>query len=104
MKNNYFILLFSGAMGFDIWLELYQNDIFLVCGGPPCQAYLTDGKRLGTDDKHGQLYIPFIHAIEKIQPRFFVMKNEKGLLSITENNIFLLKSILDKFNKMVLHN
>ena len=58
------------------------NEVFAVVGGPPCQAYSTAGKRLGNDDVRGSLYEQFIHVVATLQPRFFVMENVKGLLSM----------------------
>ena len=58
------------------------NEVFAVVGGPPCQAYSTAGRRLGKDDVRGSLYEQFIHVVATLQPRFFVMENVKGLLSM----------------------
>jgi len=61
---------------------LAPGEIFAVVGGPPCQAYSTAGRRLGKDDVRGSLYEQFIHVVATLQPRFFVMENVKGLLSM----------------------
>jgi len=58
------------------------NEVFAVVGGPPCQAYSTAGRRLGSLDERGSLYEQFIHVVATLQPRFFVMENVKGLLSM----------------------
>jgi DNA (cytosine-5)-methyltransferase 1 len=85
-----------------------DEDIFAVVGGPPCQAYSTAGKRLGTEDNRGSLYLEFLHVIRELRPRFFVMENVKGLLSIdTEiqngvnvEKVPLLDVILSDFKKI----
>ncbi|MCL6616225.1 MAG: DNA cytosine methyltransferase [Anoxybacillus ayderensis] len=61
---------------------LSPGEAFAVVGGPPCQPFSTAGKRLGTNDPRGSLFMEFIHAIRVIRPRFFVMENVKGLLSV----------------------
>jgi DNA (cytosine-5)-methyltransferase 1 len=58
------------------------TEIFAVVGGPPCQAYSTAGRRMGSQDERGSLYEQFIHVVATLQPRFFVMENVKGLLSM----------------------
>jgi len=62
--------------------SLATGEAFAVVGGPPCQAYSTAGRRLGSDDVRGSLYEQFIHVVTTLQPRFFVMENVKGLLSM----------------------
>lgn len=61
--------------------ELLPGEVFAVVGGPPCQPFSTAGKRLGTNDPRGSLFMEFIHVIRVVRPRFFVMENVKGLLS-----------------------
>ncbi|WP_336774144.1 DNA cytosine methyltransferase [Paenibacillus sp. MMO-58] len=61
---------------------LVPGEAFAVVGGPPCQPFSTAGKRLGTNDPRGSLFMEFIQAIRVIRPRFFVMENVKGLLSV----------------------
>jgi DNA (cytosine-5)-methyltransferase 1 len=58
------------------------DEVFAVVGGPPCQAYSTAGRRLGNGDARGSLYEQFIHVVATLRPRFFVMENVKGLLSM----------------------
>jgi DNA (cytosine-5)-methyltransferase 1 len=59
-----------------------KEEVFAVVGGPPCQAYSTAGKRLGRHDERGSLYEQFIHVVSEIRPRFFIMENVKGLMSM----------------------
>ncbi len=80
---------------------------FLVCGGPPCQPFSTAGKRLGINDPRGSLFKEFVRMIDEIRPRFFVMENVKGLMSVAlkdENgnntNTKVLDVILDEFRKL----
>ncbi|WP_206922774.1 DNA cytosine methyltransferase [Alicyclobacillus suci] len=60
---------------------LRPEEAFAVVGGPPCQPFSTAGKRLGTKDPRGSLFMEFIHVIRVTRPRFFVMENVKGLMS-----------------------
>lgn len=57
--------------------RLRKQEVFAVVGGPPCQSFSTAGKRQGTQNERGTLYGQFIHVIEEIRPRFFVMENDR---------------------------
>ncbi len=61
---------------------MQNQEIFAIVGGPPCQPFSTAGKRLGVQDQRGQLYEDFVHAVNALKPRFFVMENVKGLASM----------------------
>ena len=57
------------------------EEVFLVCGGPPCQAFSTAGKRLGFDDERGNVFLKYIDLIGEIRPKYFLLENVRGLLS-----------------------
>jgi DNA (cytosine-5)-methyltransferase 1 len=85
--------------------KLRGEDVFAVVGGPPCQSFSTAGKRKGVDDERGVLYEQFLHVIETIQPRFFVMENVKGMMSTPSNPLDkksqpVLDVILKRFKKI----
>lgn len=56
-------------------------DIDLIIGGPPCQAFSTAGKRKGFEDKRGNVFLEFIEKAIKLNPKFIVIENVRGLLS-----------------------
>ena len=58
-----------------------KEDIHLVVGGPPCQAFSTAGKREGFQDKRGNVFLTFIDRILELQPHYAVIENVRGLLS-----------------------
>lgn len=58
-----------------------NQEVFLVCGGPPCQAFSTAGKRLGFDDDRGNVFLKYIDLIGQIRPKYFLLENVRGLLS-----------------------
>lgn len=58
-----------------------EEDVFLLCGGPPCQAFSTAGKRKGFDDDRGNVFLKFINLIGEIRPKYFLLENVRGLLS-----------------------
>ncbi|XCN74049.1 MAG: DNA cytosine methyltransferase [Candidatus Electrothrix aestuarii] len=58
-----------------------NDDIDLVVGGPPCQAFSTAGKRKGLDDKRGNVFLKFLEVAIELAPKFIVIENVRGLLS-----------------------
>ncbi|HLN25305.1 MAG TPA: DNA (cytosine-5-)-methyltransferase, partial [Patescibacteria group bacterium] len=58
---------------------LQPGEAFVVMGGPPCQSFSRAGKRLGTADPRGLLYIPFLSVVRAARPRFVVMENAPDL-------------------------
>jgi DNA (cytosine-5)-methyltransferase 1 len=61
--------------------ELLPEQVFLVCGGPPCQPFSTAGKRQSIGDPRGSLFMDFIRFVEAIRPPYFLMENVRGILS-----------------------
>jgi DNA (cytosine-5)-methyltransferase 1 len=57
------------------------NEVDLIVGGPPCQAFSSAGKRMGLADERGNVFLKFIQIIEDINPKFAVIENVRGLLS-----------------------
>lgn len=103
--------------------EIFQNlniqpgELFLINGGPPCQAFSTAGRRLGLNDERGNVFLYFIDMIGYLMPKYVVMENVRGLLSVPlkhrphdergseypplsaeENSGGALKHIIDKLN------
>ena len=61
-------------------LEL-GDEVDLIMGGPPCQAFSTAGKRLGLEDERGNVFLKYLDVIFDIKPKYFVIENVRGLLS-----------------------
>ena len=58
-----------------------KGELFLLCGGPPCQAFSTAGKRRGLDDERGNVFLKFISLVGEMRPKYFLIENVRGLLS-----------------------
>lgn len=65
-----------GRSGFD-----HGENIDLIVGGPPCQAFSTAGKRQGFNDPRGNVFLHFVDMICELRPKFAVIENVRGLLS-----------------------
>ncbi|VAW76748.1 DNA-cytosine methyltransferase [hydrothermal vent metagenome] len=74
--NNYSkhdILNAAGLTDFD--------EIDLIVGGPPCQAFSTAGNRKGFNDDRGNVFLKYIDLAVELNPRYLVIENVRGLLS-----------------------
>lgn len=57
------------------------NNIDIVSGGFPCQAFSYAGKKLGLKDARGTLFYEFARAVNEIKPKICVGENVRGLLN-----------------------
>ena len=59
----------------------YNNQIDIVTGGFPCQAFSYAGKKLGLQDARGTLFYEFARVVKEVNPLICIGENVKGLLS-----------------------
>jgi DNA (cytosine-5)-methyltransferase 1 len=78
-------------------LNIKANEIDIIVGGPPCQAYSTVGKRL-IDDSRGKLFQEYYRILKEFNPKLFLFENVKGLLSMQGGE--LLKTIISLFKSL----
>lgn len=78
--------------------EGYQIDV--VVGGPPCQGFSYAGRR-NPHDLRNQLFRDFVELVRRIKPKFFVMENVLGILTMRKGDV--IKEILDAFKKIGYH-
>lgn len=71
----------------------------VVVGGPPCQAYSLAGKR-DVDDARGHLFEDYVTVVDEVRPKFFVMENVKGLLSMKHDRVDLTRSEQRKLERI----
>ena len=64
--------------------EYIDEDIDVVIGGPPCQGFSSANQQRIIDDPRNELYKYYLKAIEKIVPKFVVMENVRGMLSVAD--------------------
>lgn len=58
-----------------------KDDIDLIMGGPPCQAFSTAGKRKAFNDDRGNVFLKYIDLAIELNPKYLVIENVRGLLS-----------------------
>lgn len=78
--------------------DYVDEDIDVVVGGPPCQSFSSANQRRIIDDPRNELYKYYIEAIKKICPKFVLMENVKGMLSVADQVVEDYKSIKIKKN------
>jgi len=73
------------------------KDIDLLSAGFPCQSYSMAGNRKGIEDERGQLIYDVFRALKDCKPKYFLLENVKGLLSIDKGETFknILKDLVD---------
>lgn len=68
--------------------QLNGEEVDLIIGGPPCQAYSLVGRARSADgmksDPRNLLYIQYAAFLEKYRPKLFVFENVLGLKSAKE--------------------
>lgn len=62
-------------------IKAVDRNVDVIIGGPPCQAYSLAGKRDPTDPR-GKLFEQYVKIVKEINPKFFVMENVKGILTM----------------------
>jgi DNA (cytosine-5)-methyltransferase 1 len=58
-----------------------SDDIDVMSGGPPCQAFSTAGARRGFKDERGNVFLRYIDLILEMRPKYAIIENVRGLLS-----------------------
>ena len=76
--------------------EYISQDIDVVIGGPPCQGFSSANQQRIIDDPRNDLYKYFLKAVEILAPKFVVMENVRGMLSVAGQVVEDYKSIRAK--------
>lgn len=59
----------------------YRDQIDVVTGGFPCQAFSYAGKKLGLADARGTLFYEFARVVKEVNPPICIGENVRGLLN-----------------------
>lgn len=78
----------------ELHLHDYKDEIDLLAGGIPCQAWSQAGKRKGLNDKRGNLFYEYIRLIDECEPKMFLIENVVGLT--THNNGETLENLIEQ--------
>lgn len=69
----------------DSFFEQYKSEVVGIIGGPPCQGFSTVGTR-DFNDPRNKLYLEYLRVVKIVEPKFFVIENVKGLLTLNKGH------------------
>lgn len=58
-----------------------RGNVQLLAGGPPCQSWSSAGHQRGFNDPRGQLFDDFVRLADKLDARWLLLENVRGLLT-----------------------
>jgi len=64
--------------------DYVKEDVDIVIGGPPCQGFSSANQQRIIDDPRNELYKYYLKAVAALAPKFVVMENVRGMLSVAE--------------------
>lgn len=64
-----------------------------IIGGPPCQGFSLSGNR-DKKDPRNSLFMEFVRFVKHFNPKFFVMENVTGILSMQTKSGELVKDVI----------
>ncbi len=76
----------------------YYNEVDVVAGGFPCQAFSYAGAGRGFTDTRGTLFFEFARCVEEIRPKIALGENVKGL--IQHDNGRTLKAMIERLSEL----
>jgi len=62
-------------------IKLRPKQLDVICGGPPCQGFSLAGRR-DPNDKRNTLFEEYVKIVKGILPKWFIMENVVGILSM----------------------
>src|SRR5699024_1050668 len=75
----------------EIFNQINNEEIDVIIGGPPCQAYSLIGRSRDAfgmkGDPRNYLYKLYIEFLKKYKPKMFIFENVMGILSAKKGKI-----------------
>ena len=66
---------------------LAAGELDVLVGGPPCQGYSVNNHQRGMHDPRAELFLDYLKVVQELSPRWLVMENVTGLLSIEKGGL-----------------
>ena len=70
-----------------------DTDIDVIIGGPPCQSFSSANQQRVIDDPRNILYTYYVKAVKKVQPKFILMENVRGMIKVADQ-------VVEDFNRV----
>ncbi len=81
----------------------FKNQVDVITGGFPCQAFSYAGKKMGFDDARGTLFYQFARAVKETNPKLFMAENVRGLQSHDQGRTLTnIRSVIDELGYALL--
>jgi DNA (cytosine-5)-methyltransferase 1 len=77
---------------------LCKGQLDVLVGGPPCQGYSVYNHGRGEHDPRAGLFREYLRIVRELAPKWLVMENVTGLLSISGGQ--LIRTISDEISKL----
>ncbi len=79
--------------------KIENEPVDVIVGGPPCQGFSVAGRR-DPKDPRNSLFMEFVRIVKGLKPKYFVMENVPGILTMkTKNGDFVKDIIISEFKK-----
>ncbi|EPY11710.1 DNA (cytosine-5-)-methyltransferase [Paenibacillus alvei] len=75
-----------------------SDNVDLLSGGFPCQAFSYAGKKMGLDDVRGTMFYYYAKILKELKPKMFLAENVRGL--INHDGGKTLQTILEVFSEI----
>ncbi len=100
--NGFCDSTYGSNVGLDNLVD--NNNVDLIVGGPPCQAYSIAGRVRDEngmqDDYRNYLFESYVKLVDHYKPKAFVFENVEGILSAKPGGISIVKRIKNAFNEI----
>jgi DNA (cytosine-5)-methyltransferase 1 len=75
----------------------YKDQVDILTGGFPCQAFSYAGNKMGFEDTRGTLFFEYARAVKEINPKIIMAENVKGLSSHENGKTLeVIKNVIDE--------
>lgn len=77
--------------------KAFRDEVDILTGGFPCQAFSYAGKKLGFEDIRGTLFFEFARVVKEVNPKVFLAENVRGLLKHNNGKTLeTIKNVIDE--------
>ncbi|WP_339181054.1 DNA cytosine methyltransferase [Oceanobacillus sp. FSL W7-1293] len=64
--------------------DYINESVDLIAGGPPCQGFSSANRQRIIDDPRNILYKYYVECVKRLNPKFFIMENVKGMKNVAD--------------------
>jgi DNA (cytosine-5)-methyltransferase 1 len=95
-KYNHSLVVNKGLKGL-----IGENEVDIIVGGPPCQAYSIAGRAQDPhsmkNDYRNYLFEGFVEVVKHFKPKVFVFENVPGMLSAKPGDRLVIERVYEAF-------